>query len=296
MVNIKQLKSKITTIKSLQKIIGALEVASTSKLQKLKNQTAFFKEFFYEFLYVLNYVQKQIDIFDSSFQQVDDNTKRLLVVISTDKWLAGGINTNLFKRILQSYGTRKDKVDILAIGKKGKEFFERNGRNVIASLQIKDKIIAGELVELYNFLRNATNEKQYSRIKIYFNFFKNALVQRPTRFSLFPLNQENLDAFNEEIELKNPINRREYREMIIEPDEETYKENIIQEIIENMIYYSVLNAKMSEHAARMIAMKNSKDNCKELETNLNSTYNKSRQMKITQEISEIVGTKSAIER
>ncbi|MDR0281803.1 MAG: F0F1 ATP synthase subunit gamma [Candidatus Peribacteria bacterium] len=206
------------------------------------------------------------------------------------------MNTNLFKRILQSYGTRKDKVDILAIGKKGKEFFERNGRNVIASLQIKDKIIAGELVELYNFLRNATNEKQYSRIKIYFNFFKNALVQRPTRFSLFPLNQENLDAFNEEIELKNPINRREYREMIIEPDEETYKENIIQEIIENMIYYSVLNAKMSEHAARMIAMKNSKDNCKELETNLNSTYNKSRQMKITQEISEIVGTKSAIER
>jgi len=63
-----------------------------------------------------------------------------------------------------------------------------------------------------------------------------------------------------------------------------------------MIYYSVVNAKMSEHAARMIAMKNSKDNCKELETKLNSTYNKSRQMKITQEISEIVGTKSAIEQ
>ncbi len=296
MVNIKQLKSKIATIKSLQKIIGALEVASTAKLHKLKNQTVFFKEFFYEFLYVLNYVQKQIDIFDSAFQQVDDNAKRLLVVISTDKGLAGGSNANLFKRIVQSYGTRKDKVDILAIGKKGKEFFERNGRNVIASLQIKDKIIAGELVELYNFLRNATDEKQYSRIKIYFNFFKNALVQRPTRFSLFPLNQENLDAFNEEIELKTPINRREYREMIIEPDEETYKETIIQEIIENMIYYSVVNAKMSEHAARMIAMKNSKDNCKELETKLNSTYNKSRQMKITQEISEIVGTKSAIEQ
>ena len=118
MVNIKQIKSKITTIKSLQKIIGALEVASTSKLQKLKNQTAFFKEFFYEFLHVLNYIQKQIDIFDAEFQQVDNNAKRLLVVISTDKGLAGGSNVNLFKRVVQSYGIRKDKVDILAIGKK----------------------------------------------------------------------------------------------------------------------------------------------------------------------------------
>jgi F-type H+-transporting ATPase subunit gamma len=126
MSNTKQLKSKIKTVQNLQKIIGALEVASTSKLQKIKNQTAFFKEFFYEFLHVLNYVQKQVNIWDSEVLSIEPDGKRLLMVITSDKGLAGGINGNLLKRVVNSYGTRKDKVDIIAIGKKGEEFFTKN--------------------------------------------------------------------------------------------------------------------------------------------------------------------------
>jgi F-type H+-transporting ATPase subunit gamma len=139
-MNTKQLKSKIKTIQNLPKIIGALEVASTSKLQKIKNQTAFFKEFFYEFLHILNYVQKQINIWDSEVLEVEPDGKRLLMVITTDKGLAGGINTNLLKRVVNSYGSHKDKVDVIAIGKKGEEFLLKNGRNVVASLHPKDKI------------------------------------------------------------------------------------------------------------------------------------------------------------
>jgi F-type H+-transporting ATPase subunit gamma len=139
-MNTKSLTSKITTVKNLQKIIGALEVASTSKLQKIKNQTAFFKEFFYEFLHVLNYLQKHINIWDSEVLEVEPDEKRLLMVITTDKGLAGGLNTNLLKRIDQSYGKRKEKADIIAIGKKGEEYFLKNGRNVVASLHPKDKI------------------------------------------------------------------------------------------------------------------------------------------------------------
>jgi F-type H+-transporting ATPase subunit gamma len=136
----KSLKSKITTIQNLQKIIGALEVASTSKLQKIKNQTTFFKEFFYEFLHVLNYLQKHINIRDSEVLDIAPDEKRLLMVITSDKGLAGGINSNLLKRIDQSYAARKGKVNIIAIGKKGEEYFLKNGRNVIASLHPKDKI------------------------------------------------------------------------------------------------------------------------------------------------------------
>jgi F-type H+-transporting ATPase subunit gamma len=140
MPNTKQLKAKIKTVKNLQKIISAMEVASTAKLQKIKSQTAFFKEYFYEFLHVLNYVQQHINLFESEILQIDENAKRLLVVITSDKGLAGGINTNLLKRIVKGYGERKEKVDIIAIGKKGEEFFVRNGRNVVASLQLKDTI------------------------------------------------------------------------------------------------------------------------------------------------------------
>jgi F-type H+-transporting ATPase subunit gamma len=96
---------------------------------------------------------------------------------------------------------------------------------------------------------------------MYFNFYKNSLIQRPTRFTLFPLTQETLGEFIKEIELKNPVNKAELREMFIEPDIEIYRDHIIQYLIENMLYYSILNAKTSEHASRMIAMKHSKDNC-----------------------------------
>jgi F-type H+-transporting ATPase subunit gamma len=186
-------------------------------------------------------------------------------------------------------------VDVIAIGKKGEEYFLKHGRNVVASLQLKDKITSGELVELYQYVWSAIYEKKYSKVKLYFNFYKNSLIQRPARITLFPLMPETLEEFIHEIELKNPVNRTEFREILIEPDLNTYRDHIIQYLIENMLYYSILNAKISEHASRMIAMKHSKDNCLELATNLTSLYNKSRQMKITQEISEIVGTKSAME-
>lgn len=295
MANTKQLKSKIKTVKNLQKIIGAMEVASTSKLQKIKSQTVFFKEFFYEFLHVIDYIQNQVDIFDSGLMEVDKDARRLLMVITSDKGLAGGINTNLLKRVVKSYWNRKENVDIIAIGKKGEEFFKRNWRNVVATLHLKDQIEAGDLVELYQYLRNGIYDKKYSGVKIYFNFFKNTMIQQPTRVSLFPLNQKSLDEFIQEIELKNPTNRSAFKELFIEPTIEEYKDHIIQYIIENIIYYSILNAKTSEHAARMLAMKKSKDNCGDLQEKLTRIYNKSRQTKITQEISEIVSTKSAIE-
>jgi F-type H+-transporting ATPase subunit gamma len=270
-------------------------VASTAKLQRLKQQTVFFKYFFYEFLHVLNYVQKQINLRDSNILDTYPDGKRLLMVITTDKGLAGGINTNLLKRIDHSYGQRKEKADIIAIGKKGEEFFLKNGWNVLAALHPKDKITSGELVELYEYLWSAIYEKKYSKVKIYFNFYKNSLTQRPARITLFPLMPETLEEFIREIELKHPVNRKEFKELLIEPDIETYRDHIIQYLIENILYYTILNAKISEHASRMVAMKHSKDNCSDLEIRLTSVYNTTRQRKVTQEISEIVSTKSVLE-
>ncbi|MDR0859759.1 MAG: F0F1 ATP synthase subunit gamma [Candidatus Peribacteria bacterium] len=272
-----------------------MEVASTAKLQKYKHQTDFFKEFFYRFLHVLNYVQKQISIRESDMLDTYPDGKRLLMVITADKGLAGGITTNVLKRVQQAYGHRKEKADIIAIGKKGEDYFLKNGRNVVASLHPKDKITSGEFVELYQYLRSAIYEKKYSKVKIYFNFYKNSLIQRPSRITLFPLTPETLEEFIKEIELKSPVNRKEFKEMLIEPDLDTYRDHIIQYLLENILYYTILNAKISEHASRMVAMKHSKDNCSDLADRLTRAYNKSRQMKITQEITEIVSTKSAIE-
>jgi F-type H+-transporting ATPase subunit gamma len=294
-MNTKQLRSKIKTLRNLQNIIGALEIASTSKLQKLKTQTAFFKTFFHEFLQVIDRIEKHLDLRDSSILDVYPDGKRLILVITSDTGLAGGLNTNLFKRVDIAYGQRKEKADVIAIGMKGKEYFEKHGRNVVGSLQIKDRITAGSLIELYEYLRDAVYDKKYSKIKIYFNFYKNTLIQRPARVTLFPLTEETLKEFIQEIELKYPTNRKASSEMIIEPNEAEYRDHLLQYLIETMLYYVILNAKISEYASRMIAMKKSKDNCTDLTENLTRLYNKSRQTKITQEITEIVSSKASIE-
>ncbi len=146
------------------------------------------------------------------------------------------------------------------------------------------------------FIRQALEEKKYAKIKIYFNFFKNTMTQVSTRFKLYPLDEESFEAFLENVGLEmDLLNDLENKYLMIEPDVQTFKFDFLQVMIRNIVYSAVLNNKTTEHAARMLAMKNAKDNCGEVLGQLNLLYNKTRQAKITQEISEIVSAKVAIE-
>jgi len=118
MANTKQIRSKIKSVKNLQKIIRALEVVSTIKLQKLKDKTNRFKSFVLDFLNILQSLKDKVNLFDFDKTSWDPDGKRLIIVITSDKGLCGGINAKLLKHISIKYQDRKEKVDILAIGKK----------------------------------------------------------------------------------------------------------------------------------------------------------------------------------
>ncbi len=251
-----------------------------------------------EFLRVLEALKEHINIFDSHEHQ--ENGRRLIVVVSSDKWLCGWINTKLLKHIAQKYqdANLKQDVDIIAIGKKALEFFVRDGRNVVASVPLKDDFDERDLQSVYIYLRDAISHKQYSKIKIYFNFFKNIVTQIPLRFKLYPLDQESFASFLKDLDIAadTTLSFKQHTDLVIEPDIDQFKKNLIQELTEMIIYHAALHNKTGEHAARMLAMKNAKDNCVEIIGWLQLIYNKTRQSKITQEISEIVSAKLAIEQ
>lgn len=300
MANTKLIRGKIKSVGNLQKIIKALEIVSTIKLQKLKSKTNNFKLFMLEFLRVLESLKDHVNIFDFDRQTWDKDGRRLIVVVSSDKWLCGWINTKLMKHISQKYqeANKKHDVDIIAIGKKALEFFVRDGWNVVASTPLKDDFDERDLQAIYVYIQQAIAQKTYSKIKVYFNFFKNIVVQVPLRFKLYPLDQDSFSAFLQDldIDVTTTLSFKQHTDLVIEPDREQFKKNLVEELTEMIIYHAALHNKTWEHAARMLAMKNAKDNCGDIIGWLQLVYNKTRQSRITQEISEIVSAKLAIEQ
>ncbi len=293
MANIRAIQTKIKSVKNIKKITGALEVVSTVKLQKLKKQTERFKNYMEEFLKILNIAKDKIDIFDNPKNQ---NWKRLLIVNTSEKWLCGALNSKLLKHIYTKYEDIKDNVDIFCIGKKWVEFFARTWFNIIWKVNINDNFEEKDLNILYSFLKKALENKEYAKIKVYFNYFKNTINQIPIRFKIFPLDKESFDRFVENTwvelsDIKVPSNK----DMIIEPSLKKFKWYIIRQLVSHILYGAVLQNKAGEHASRMIAMKNAKDNSTDLITSLEIMYNKQRQSAVTQEISEIVWAKAAME-
>lgn len=296
MANIRQVKARIKATTNLQKIVKALEIVSTVKLQKLKGVIGSYKEFLQSFLEVVNIVRKEVNLFDYDKDSRDPHGKRLLVVVTGDKGLCGAVNSRIFKRMEKNYGHMKDKADVFVIGKKGLEYFVLNGRNVVGSATISDNVLLGEVDPISAFIAKAIEDKKYSKIKVYFNFYKNVISQVLTRFKLYPLDENSFNNFLNEIGVSlDHLESIDHKFLMIEPDVKTFKFDFLQHLIRIIIFSAVLHNKTTEYASRMMAMKNAKDNCKELMEQLTLLYNKTRQWRITQEITEIVGAKVSLE-
>lgn len=295
MSNVKKIKWQINSVSNLQKITKALEIVSTVKLQKTKQNTENYRDFMFDFLSLLNVVSSRINIFEKKEVQ---STKRLLIVTSSDKGLCWALNNKLFRHIFSKYHYRRDQNDIFCIGKKAFEFFVRSGFNVVGYIENKDDIAEVELSRVNKYLRDSLKQGKYEKIKIYFNYFKNTITQIPLRFKIFPLNQESFDKYIENLGIKlDDVNIQDidHKDLLVEPTIKKFSEELVTQLIEHMIYSAVLQNKTWEFSARMLAMKNAKDNSDEIIKKLKLWFNKARQWIITQEVSEIMSAKMAIE-
>jgi len=292
----KKIKSQIRSVSNINQITKALEVVATVKLQKVKSQAEQYREFMIEFLRIIQVINSKTNIFNKEDRK--QNNKDLIIVTWTDKGLCGSLNNRLFKKIYTEYENKKETTDVFCIWKKSLEFFTRSNFNVVGTVSLKDEFNEDDLHWLYDFLRNALSNREYDNVNIYFNFFKNAISQIPLSFKLFPLNQESFKNFTKELNIDMEELMSEdimKKDLTLEPSPYDLAKEMRKQLLQHMVYWAIIQNKTWEFAARMIAMKNAKDNSTSLIKDLKLSFNKARQWVITQEISEIVWAKMAIE-
>lgn len=295
MSNSKAIKSKIKSIWNIQKITSALEIVSTVKLQKVKTRAENFKEYMIEFLFILDEVWAYSDIF--SYPIGLESNRELIIVVSTEKWLCGALNSKLFRDIHERYKDRKSDIDLFCIWKKALEFFSRLDYNIVWTDNLKDGFEEEDLNLSKNLVFDAINWLKYKEINLYYNYFKNSMLQIPSHMKLFPLDKSYFDEFLENIWLSfdYDASKQAHTCIHIEPSASDFYEFVYKKFIFDMLYGAVLQNKTWEHASRMIAMKSAKDNSIDIQNELKINYNKQRQSAVTQEISEIVWAKAAME-
>jgi len=293
----KQIKNKIKSVWSIKKMTKALEVVSTIKLQKIKKQTENYRDFIIEFLKISQVVNFKFKNFE--FQnEILKKDRQLIIVVSTDKWLCGSINSKLFKHIISSYDNTKNTTDIFAIWKKSFDFFNKNGFNIIWNISVKDNFSDFDLLDLNKLLSKNIQKSEYGQISLFFNYFQNTITQKPIELKLLPLDENWIKKFIKDLDIDIDLylnEKVESKDIILEPNPLDLQKAFLTQFIQYIIYGSILQNKAWEFASRMIAMKNAKDNASQVMDWLILQYNKIRQTAITREVSEIVGAKMALE-
>jgi F-type H+-transporting ATPase subunit gamma len=284
--SLREIKGRINSTKKTSQITKAMEMVSASKLNRAELNAKSF----------VPYMEKIQEVVASIALGSNDVTHPMLVtrpvkktgylVITSDRGLAGAYNSNVLRQVyrtIQERHTSQDEYAIIAIGRIGRDFFKKRGMNVVLDITgLPDqpsfadiKAIAGKAV---NMFADGTFDELY----MYYNHYVSAIQQDVTEKKLLPLTD--LASNN------NKLTSYEF-----EPSAEEILVTLLPQYAESLIYGALLDAKASEHAARMTAMKNATDNAKELINTLTLQYNRERQASITQEITEIVGGAAALE-
>ena len=288
MAGAKEIRSKIASIKSTQKITSAMEKVAVSKMRKAQQRMAASRPYAERIRQVIGHLSNANPEYRHAYM-VDRPVKRVgYIVVSSDRGLCGGLNINLFKALIKNMKEWHDsgvEADLCVIGNKGASFFRSYGGNVVAAVgNIGEEPSINDLIGSVKVMLDAFNEGRLDRLYLVSNKFINTMTQKPTLDQLLPLasNEEEADA------------RKGKWDYLYEPDAQQLLDALLVRFIESQVYQGVVENCAAEQAARMIAMKNATDNAGDLIKDLQLIYNKARQAAITQEISEIVGGAAAV--
>lgn len=287
MAGAKEIRGKIASIKSTQKITSAMEKVAVSKMRKAQARMAASKPYAERIRAVIGHLANANPEYRHAFM-VEREVKRVgYIVVSSDRGLAGGLNTNLFKALVRDMSDQRGKgveIDLAVIGAKGASFFRSFGGNVVAAIShLGEEPAIGDLIGSIKVMLDAYLDGRIDRLYVVSNVFVNTMTQKPTIQQLVPL----VPTAGGELQGK-------HWDYLYEPDAKTLLDGLLVRYVESQVYQAVVENAASEQAARMIAMKNATDNAGDLIKDLQLVYNKARQAAITQEISEIVGGAAAV--
>ncbi|WP_445620348.1 F0F1 ATP synthase subunit gamma [Kushneria sp. Sum13] len=291
----KEIKSQIGSIKNTQKITSAMEMVAASKMRRAQERMAASQPYASQIRRVVSHISQANPEYRHDYQ-IEREVKRIgYIVVTSDRGLCGGLNSNLFRRVLRDVRQWREKgvsVAFCALGTKGSVFFRKYGGDLLAATRnLGDAPEANELIGSINVMLEAFDKGEIDRLDLVYNEFVNTMSQKPTVRQLLPLPEEIEQESSSGAENATSKGGWGYT---YEPDAQSLLDRLLVRYVESQVYQAVVENIASEQAARMIAMKNATDNAGDIIDDLQLQYNKARQAAITQEISEIVGGAAAV--
>ncbi len=296
MPGLKEVRIRIASVKSTQQITNAMKMVAASKLRKAQMAIIRLRPYAAKLNEIMQNLSSSIsDSGESAYTRERKPEKILLVVITSNRGLCGGFNSNVIKATLNLLSTtyaeqlRKGNVSLITIGRKASEYFRKRGYNVVENHDdLFDRLTFDNVSPLAEQLMKAFTDKKYDRIQIIYNQFKNAAVQRLVIEQYLPILPLAPDP-------KAPTEKHLIKaNYIFEPDQETIIQLLIPKSLRIQLYKSLLDSFASEQGARMTAMQKATENARELLRALQISYNKARQQSITKELLEIVAGAEAL--
>jgi F-type H+-transporting ATPase subunit gamma len=284
----KEIRSKIASVKNMQKITSAMEKVAASKIRKAQLQMEASRPYAERIRRVIGHLAHANPDYRHPFLTEREVSRVGYIVISTNRGLCGGLNANLFKTVIGEIAQRNDdnvEVDLALVGAKAVAFFRRLGGSVVGTAtHLGDKPQINDLIGSIKIMVDAYSEGKIDRLYVVHNVFVNSMTQTPTVTQLLPASGVGSD--DEDLQA--------HWDYIYEPDAGELLDDVLMRYIESQVYRGAVENFACEMAAKMVAMKSATDNAGEIIDGLQLQYNKARQAAITQEISEIVGGAAAV--
>ncbi|GAA3925680.1 F0F1 ATP synthase subunit gamma [Luteimonas lutimaris] len=283
----REIKTKIKSVQNTRKVTRALEMVSASKIRKAQDRMKASRPYARAMKQVIGHIAQANSEFQHPYLVERKQIKRVgYVIVSSDRGLAGGLNNNLFRKLLgeiRNWQQQGVEVDVVTIGQKASVFFRRIKVEMLATVtHLGDQPRVDQLIGVIKVMLDAYNGGKVDKVFLAYNDFVNTMTQRAAFDQLLPLPPS------------DEVVARHDWDYIYEPDAQAVLEHVLTRYVESLVYQAVMENVASEHAARMVAMKAASDNANKLIDTLNLVYNKARQAAITQEISEIVGGAAAV--
>lgn len=280
MAGSREIKNRIKSAKNISKITKAMEMVSASKMRRSLNQAISARPYAQALQSILQKISQHTDPSLHPLLEAKETGFHVLVIVSTDRGLCGGLNANLFRACNQWREQNGQEIKTIVIGKKAKHFSQMMDLPIYAAFtDLPDKISYPDTLPISKIIMDGFLNGEFSGVTAVHMESINSLSQRPVVSQVLPISPLDIDNPAELMETAS-----EYQ---FEPNPKEILDWLLPYYVENEVYFTLLEGKASEHSARMMAMKNASDNAKEITEVLTLEYNRTRQAHITQELQEI---------
>ena len=282
MANLKEIRNRISSVSSTMQITSAMKMVSAAKLKKAQDAITAMRPYSDKLTQMLVDLSASVD-FENVYLNPRKVNNKLVICITSNRGLCGAFNSNVIKQCSEIAQSSNEKVSFFCIGKKGADILSKNFNVIETNNDIFDELTFENISLIGEVLMNKFLAKDFDKIEIVYNKFKNAATQIVTTEQFLPIENNNSED-----------DQNDSTDYIFEPSQIEIISELIPKSLKTQLYKSVRDSYASEHGARMTAMHKATDNATELRDQLKLTYNKARQASITNEILEIVGGAEAL--